>query len=68
MIVPTEEGDEEISEEELKEHLKGYVEKGKIRKWWIPDRFLFRDELPKTSVGKIDKKKLKPEYENILED
>lgn len=25
--------------------------------WWLPDRFDFVDALPKTSVGKLDKKR-----------
>lgn len=28
-------------------------------KWWLPDRYLFLDELPKTSVGKFDKKAMR---------
>jgi fatty-acyl-CoA synthase len=42
------------SAEELREHLGG-----KVAKWWIPDEFAFIDEVPKTSVGKFDKKVLR---------
>jgi fatty-acyl-CoA synthase len=28
----------------------------KVAKWWLPERWAFVDELPKTSVGKQDKK------------
>jgi len=28
-------------------------------KWWLPERFMFLDELPKTSVGKFDKKAMR---------
>jgi fatty-acyl-CoA synthase len=42
------------SVEELREHLGG-----KVAKWWIPDEFAFIDEVPKTSVGKFDKKMLR---------
>jgi fatty-acyl-CoA synthase len=31
----------------------------KVAKWWIPDEFAFIDDLPKTSVGKFDKKALR---------
>ena len=34
----------------------------KIVKWWMPDKVIFIDELPKTSVGKFDKKVLRREY------
>jgi fatty-acyl-CoA synthase len=30
-----------------------------VAKWWIPDEFAFVDEVPKTSVGKFDKKVLR---------
>jgi fatty-acyl-CoA synthase len=30
-----------------------------IVKWWVPDTFELVDELPKTSVGKIDKRELR---------
>lgn len=56
VIVPAK---ERPSEEELRQHLMKFVEKGKITKWAIPDRFVFVEELPKTSVGKIDKKVLR---------
>jgi fatty-acyl-CoA synthase len=28
----------------------------RVAKWWLPDEVRFVDELPKTSVGKFDKK------------
>jgi acyl-CoA synthetase (AMP-forming)/AMP-acid ligase II len=31
----------------------------KFAKFWLPDRFLFNESIPKTSVGKFDKKKLR---------
>jgi fatty-acyl-CoA synthase len=31
----------------------------KVAKWWVPDRVEFIDEVPKTSVGKFDKKVLR---------
>ena len=30
--------------------------------WWLPERWTFIDELPKTSVGKFDKKALRARY------
>ncbi len=50
----------DATEEEIKEFLmKEYVEKGLMPKWWVPDRIVFVDEIPKTSTGKMDKKRLK---------
>ena len=36
------------------EHLSG-----RVAKWWLPDEFAFIEEVPKTSVGKFDKKVLR---------
>jgi fatty-acyl-CoA synthase len=42
------------SAEQLVEHLRG-----RVAKWWLPDEFAFVAEIPKTSVGKFDKKVLR---------
>jgi fatty-acyl-CoA synthase len=44
----------DVSAEELCGHLSD-----RVAKWWIPDEFAFIDEVPKTSVGKFDKKVLR---------
>jgi fatty-acyl-CoA synthase len=31
----------------------------RVPRWWLPERWTFVDELPKTSVGKFDKKVLR---------
>ncbi|HVW33438.1 MAG TPA: long-chain fatty acid--CoA ligase [Acidimicrobiia bacterium] len=41
--------------------LKGYLA-DKVAKWWLPERWSFIDEVPKTSVGKFDKKVLRARY------
>ena len=43
-----------VSPDELTEHLRS-----RVAKWWLPDEFAFIDEVPKTSVGKFDKKVLR---------
>jgi fatty-acyl-CoA synthase len=35
---------------------------GKVARWWLPERWAFVDEIPKTSVGKFDKKVLRARY------
>jgi fatty-acyl-CoA synthase len=40
----------------LEAHLLTFVECGRINKWAIPKQFKFVAEIPKTSVGKINKK------------
>jgi len=31
----------------------------RVARWWLPERWAFADEIPKTSVGKFDKKVLR---------
>ncbi|MNJ18985.1 Long-chain-fatty-acid--CoA ligase [compost metagenome] len=40
----------------LEVHLQQFVASGRINKWAIPRQFKFVTEIPKTSVGKINKK------------
>lgn len=42
--------------EEIKAFLLPFIQAGQITKWTIPDRIVFAEAIPKTSVGKIDKK------------
>jgi fatty-acyl-CoA synthase len=34
----------------------------RVARWWLPDSWTFVDEIPKTSVGKFDKKVLRARY------
>jgi fatty-acyl-CoA synthase len=43
---------------ELTEFLTGR----EVPRWWLPDGFAFVEEIPKTSVGKFDKKALRGAY------
>ncbi|MFP5234184.1 MAG: fatty acid--CoA ligase [Acidobacteriota bacterium] len=38
----------------------------RVAKWWIPERWTFIPEVPKTSVGKYDKKVLRARYASGL--
>jgi fatty-acyl-CoA synthase len=44
--------------DDLLEHLRG-----RVAKWWLPDEFAFVAQIPKTSVGKFDKKVLRGNLE-----
>jgi fatty-acyl-CoA synthase len=46
-----------ITDAELAEFLGG-----QFARWWLPERYLYVDELPRTSVGKFDKKAMRQEY------
>ena len=47
-----------VSAAQLREHLAD-----RVVSWWIPDDYAFIDEVPKTSVGKFDKKVLRRRLE-----
>ena len=49
-----------VTQEEVIDFLKD-----KVAKWWLPDEVRFIDEVPKTSVGKFDKKVLRASAEPI---
>ncbi|MNW05862.1 long-chain-fatty-acid--CoA ligase [compost metagenome] len=42
-------------------HLHHYVESGRINKWAIPKQIRIVDDIPKTSVGKINKRLIRQE-------
>ncbi len=50
-----------VSKEEILDHLKG-----KFAAWWMPDDVVLIDEVPKTSVGKFDKKVLRERFAAYL--
>ncbi len=55
VVLTGEAGD--LTEEALRNYLAP-----KFVKFWLPDKFVFIDEVPKTSVGKFDKKVLRAQY------
>jgi fatty-acyl-CoA synthase len=46
-----------LDEDAVLDHLRS-----RVAKWWLPDRVEFIDEVPKTSVGKFDKKVLRKQF------
>ncbi|CAM4219754.1 long-chain-fatty-acid--CoA ligase [Psychrobacter arenosus] len=51
----------EVSEEELLD-----LYKENVASWQVPDKIIFVDDLPVSGTGKIDKKVLRQQYDNIL--
>jgi fatty-acyl-CoA synthase len=45
--------------------LKAFANAGTISPYAIPERWLFTDAIEKTSVGKIDKKRLRERYGSV---
>jgi fatty-acyl-CoA synthase len=54
LVVPKPEYRDKITKEEIKEHVAK-----RFAKWQIPDDIIFVNEVPKTSVGKFDKRMLR---------
>jgi fatty-acyl-CoA synthase len=44
----------QVTPAELVEHLRS-----RVARWWLPEEFAFVSEVPKTSVGKFDKRRLR---------
>ncbi|MRR39206.1 fatty acid--CoA ligase, partial [bacterium] len=51
-----------VNAETLKEFMKKCATEGKIPKYGVPDSYEIVDAIPKTSVGKIDKKEIRKHY------
>ncbi len=52
---------QQASEADLAKHLEG-----RFAKYWMPDRFLFVEQIPRTSTGKFLKTRLRELYGDIL--
>ena len=50
-----------VSEDELRAWLGE-----RLAKWWIPDRVVFLDSIPRTGVGKFLKRALREHYAGVL--
>ncbi len=59
MVVPKAGFADKLSVDGIKTFLQKFVDEGLLSKWGIPDKFIVTDQIPKTSVGKIDKKVIK---------
>ncbi len=56
---------EKINPKELVDLLTSKAKEGKMAKFWIPDQFIFVDEIPLTSAGKLNKKVLRDKYSKM---
>ena len=59
MLLVLQEG-QDITKDEVHEHLLK-----RFAKWQLPEQFQVVDEIPATSVGKIDKKVIRSEYQDL---
>lgn len=50
-----------VTESELLAYLEA-----RVAKWWLPDKIVFIDQIPKTGTGKFDKKVVRDQYSDLL--
>jgi fatty-acyl-CoA synthase len=53
------------TEEELKQTIRDRTETGELSRFAVPDHIVFAEALEKTSVGKLDKKKMRAIYGSV---
>lgn len=59
-VVVRPEHQETVTKEELLEFLRP-----RVASFWLPDEIVFLEEVPKTSVGKFDKKRIRKDFASI---
>ena len=52
---------EGLADPDVEADLRAHLEQ-RMAKWQVPERFAFVDEIPKTSVGKLDKKRIRSSH------
>ena len=62
LIVAQDGADENVIRNGIMKATQSAVNAGELSKWAVPDQLFFVMEIPKTSVGKIDKKRLRAEF------
>lgn len=55
-----------LEPEAIKATLQHRIEQGELNKWYVPDQIVFVAEIPKTSVGKLDKKRIRTEMKDVI--
>jgi fatty-acyl-CoA synthase len=60
LVVPRPEHMNDITEDEIRAHLSA-----KFAKWQLPEAVVFVEAIPKTSVGKFNKKEIRESYKDI---
>lgn len=51
----------EVTAEALEAHLGE-----RFPSWWLPDRYEFVSEIPRTSTGKFDKMSLREQFDDVV--
>ncbi len=62
LVVPNRDRVGQVDETAIRDWLKDFADQGVISKWGIPDRVLIVEAIPRTSVGKLNKKAIREQY------
>ena len=62
LVVPKRDRVGQVDETAIRDWLKDFADQGVISKWGIPDRVLIVEAIPRTSVGKLNKKAIREQY------
>ncbi|MDN7124936.1 fatty acid--CoA ligase [Pseudidiomarina sp. 1APP75-32.1] len=54
----------QVDRDAVVRHMQRFVDEGHIEKWAIPDTVKVVDEIPRTSVGKVDKKLIRSQLQD----
>jgi len=65
VIVPRKGAEERVTADAMRAHLQKFVADGVITSWAVPDEYAIVEALPRTSVGKIDKKALRSQSVSV---
>ena len=66
LVVVKPESAEKLTGEGIRQTLLDQCEQGTLNTWYVPDRIVFVSEIPKTSVGKLDKKRIRSDMKDLL--
>ncbi|HKJ65832.1 MAG TPA: fatty acid--CoA ligase [Desulfopila sp.] len=56
---------EDLTAESIKAHIQGFIDKGTLPRYGLPERVHIVEAIAKTSVGKLNKKQLRKEFRSL---
>ncbi len=62
LVVPEPGRENDVDEETVRAHVQSHADRGEISRWAVPERVEVVSSIDKTSVGKIDKKRLRARF------
>jgi len=62
LIVPRPGREAETTGDVVRAHIRSHIDSGELSRWALPERIEIVENIDKTSVGKIDKKRLRARY------